>query len=1298
MMNSIFNIKVTVILSLLLVCMITSVFAQDGIESVSPTSATQGDNGVVVTIILESDTAPPSQVNPNSVTIGTLTGINTSRSDLTITSTFDFPSDMTPASYDVSVEFPTPEGTLTFTEAGGFTVLSSTSVTVYVDIDNTSGTYDGTSWATAYQTIQEGIDAANAAGAGEVWVAEGTYYIYTTSSDSTVQLKSNVSLYGGFNGTETTVEQRDWETHMVIIDGHEYTNSPNQVEHVVTISEVDNVVVDGFTITGGKANQGMPRSSRATTPNEIFDTNGANTAGGMLIWRSAPTVNNCIITGNEALKGGGVYIMVATEWPIINTNPAPTFTNCEISNNTASTRGGGISIDVDTHPTFINCKFLNNTCDAKGGAIYNDWSCSPIFKYCLIAKNTAERATAMGNDGSSSPTLTNCTITDNYAYDIGAGMYTGSYSPAGNGTNEPILVNCIVWGNENQYGGPADLVVWHENYFHLSYSLIGNGFNSNGDGVFIDDPLFIDPDNNDYSLQAGSPCIDAGSPDTTGLELPSEDLAGNPTVYNNTIDIGAYEYQSQVYLPNIVTEPANNDTLAFGNVSVQSTTTDSIKVKNTGNATLILNSLTLSDTAFQWVFPPSTPYSLAAGDSIWLKIAFTPTDGSTYVETATIANDDENVAITLTGIGIAPMITASPDSLDFGRVEAGTSDTLYLTVSNTGTDNLEISSLSIQDFTIPETPPFIVGVDADLQLSVAFNPEFDQDSVIDTLHIISDALNSPDVPIKISGVSIQPPVVALPDGRSINEDTPGVIFTDLDSFAVDQDGQDVTWNLVDFDVSKLDSVKIQSGDSLKVYPKLNENGATWIKLLAADPDGLTDTDSISITINSINDPPEFTSTPITTATQNVEYTYTITVIDIEDGGGTITTPILPNWLNLAENGSTALIGTPTSADVGTHDVVLKVTDSGDAFALQEFTITVSGTGSVEGVFYVDTDNTSGTYDGTSWATAFQTVQEAIDAVVASGDTGQVWVAEGTYYPTTGSDRSISIAMKAGAKIYGGFNGTETDLSQRDFVNHVTILSGNIGGISDSTDNSYHVLTGADSSLIDGFTVTGGYANGQRTERLGGGLYAYDCEPAIYNCTFTDNYGESGGGLYMIAVIEGDHPTPIIENCTFTNNQANNGGAILLRVGVDANVKNCTFTNNFAEWRGGAFFINYGASPTIDNCTFSTNSTHGNGGAIYTDDQASQIGGTYPVVQYSTFDGNTAVYRGGAMANYNSNNYPDVTSCDFQNNTAGAGGGAIANNYYVQLTVTNSTFANNSGGTGDNDIDSDDTCTVTLINN
>jgi len=394
----------------------------------------------------------------------------------------------------------------------------------------------------------------------------------------------------------------------------------------------------------------------------------------------------------------------------------------------------------------------------------------------------------------------------------------------------------------------------------------------------------------------------------------------------------------------------------------------------------------------------------------------------------------------------------------------------------------------------------------------------------------------------------------------------------------------------------------------------------------------------------------------------------------------------------SETNVDATFDIPGGTISGNYDVIVQfVVGGGD-----ELNLSLSGGfeifGAALSVYYVDGDAGNDSNDGLSWANAKQSLTSAISAANIAGG-GNIWVKAGTYKPTDGTDRNISFEPGQNVSIYGGFDGTETDISEQDPITNLTILSGDIGTLDDISDNSYHIVKTSKNSILNGLTLTKGNANGDRLDRMGGAIYLADDKASVINCKFEENYADEGGAIYIFNINGATSATTdivTIEGCNFTDNSANNGGAIVMRVGASSDILYCNFSSNQEEWRGGAIYIDYGAYETapitIDNCTFDSNSTNGNGGAIYSDDMASQLGGTYWFVSNCNFTNNSATYRGGAISNYNNTgNYANISNSDFTGNFGGALGNAIANDNGVSLTVNDNTFGS------DQDIDSDETC-------
>ena len=261
--------------------------------------------------------------------------------------------------------------------------------------------------------------------------------------------------------------------------------------------------------------------------------NGYSNIGGGISFQtnSSPILKNVTLKNNYAVSGGAFYCLYDSN---------PIFDNVTIKNNISD--GSICRFYINCNPILINCQIFNNICTEGGsGGISLSINCNIILIDCLITENsTDDPYLGYGGGlwlGSDDSELINATICSNYASISGGGIYA---------PHNTFITNSILYNNSiNQIGltDDSELTVVYSDIQDGEAGIGGAGTIHWLEGNIDSLPQFVGGDPFSYELTEGSPCIDAGTPDTTGLNLPATDLAGNPRIYNGRIDIGAYEYQ-----------------------------------------------------------------------------------------------------------------------------------------------------------------------------------------------------------------------------------------------------------------------------------------------------------------------------------------------------------------------------------------------------------------------------------------------------------------------------------------------------------------------------------------------------------------------------------------------------------------------------------------------------------------------------------------------------------------------------------------------------------------------------------
>jgi hypothetical protein len=470
---------------------------------------------------------------------------------------------------------------------------------IYVD-ETAAGKQTGGTWEDAFITLQDALAAA--APGDQIWVAQATYEPdqgggLPGDRNATFQLISGVALYGGFQGTETLLDERDPEMHPTVLsgdlnenDGPSFANNGENSFHVVTGSGVNaTAILDGFTVQGGNANGIAP---------------GMRRGGGMVNASGSPTVVGCRFTSNFAVDRGGA---------VDNVTSAATFRACAFESNESGDIAAGMSNTASSQVRLDQCLFQFNVAAGPGGGVFDDGlsltvnrcffiqneagfggglacQAQAILANVLFIQNSASSGGGLGITGNGAvPRIINTLFSYNEA-NAGAAINVGSAVPVelinctlgannavlqGGGVraNPGILTfrNCILWDNSDSGGSGAasQISLSGGATADVAYSLVQGGWA--GAGNLSSDPQFENPLDLGFLLPT-SPAIDAGDNGAVPQDLSDVDLDGDtleqipfdaggigrviesiyaPDTGNGAapfVDMGAYEFWQKMLL------------------------------------------------------------------------------------------------------------------------------------------------------------------------------------------------------------------------------------------------------------------------------------------------------------------------------------------------------------------------------------------------------------------------------------------------------------------------------------------------------------------------------------------------------------------------------------------------------------------------------------------------------------------------------------------------------------------------------------------------------------------------------
>lgn len=344
---------------------------------------------------------------------------------------------------------------------------------VYVKHD-AAGSNDGSSWQNAYTKLEDAL--ANTS-AGQIWVAAGTYNPGGTTPDSAsvFAVKNSLALYGGFAGTENSLNQRNPVANVTILSGdingddisENFTaNKTDNTRHVVYVDSLLSapVTIDGFSIIGGHT------SDFASTA-AYFRT------GGGVFALSPVTVANCSFYNNFGRSGGCIFLGGGASGSEIS--------DCVFTKNYSTSQSAGIFASAVSDIVVRNCSFSENV--TNRGVFYPLYCSNVEIDSCTFESN--ENPSGFGGAmfiwNPVNLSITNSAFLGNTAANAGAINYNGS-ELTGEGPDNCIIKNCLFKSNiATSFGGGG---LYHSGSMTLEGCTFEENTAANGAHVFQNAP------------------------------------------------------------------------------------------------------------------------------------------------------------------------------------------------------------------------------------------------------------------------------------------------------------------------------------------------------------------------------------------------------------------------------------------------------------------------------------------------------------------------------------------------------------------------------------------------------------------------------------------------------------------------------------------------------------------------------------------------------------------------------------------------------------------------------------------